>query len=953
MALGDYENSPELSELEKLVLRYAEGMTQTPVVVSDEMFAELRRHFNEAQLVEITSAIAWENYRARFDHALGIESDGFSDGASCPLPEAAAKASRGYCVSMRQSWKSPTLWKYTLSEMRRRPARTVLTLLGIVVGVAAIVAISLTTTTTRHAYARMFESLAGKASLEIVAEGWGFFDGRIATDVRSVGGVAAVVPTIQAPTVLLGEGSGVSAFLLAVDPSSDHAVRDYTLREGRLLEGGDEALLEAGFAKAQGLQLGDTARLLTPTPTPTGPLIANLRVVGLLEPRGAAGFNGGAVVFVPLSTGQRLFARKGQVSALQIVLASAPDPRTVEESIRKLLPSGLTVQTPATRGGIAQDSLMSTEVGLATLSMVSLVAGCFVILNSFLMSLGERRRQLAILRALGATRRQVTLLLLREAVLLGLAGTILGCVGGWALSLGLHRMMTQLLTVVLPDPEVAVSPFIVGCILGPGMAIAATYWPARRAGRRALLQDLLQKREVAGERKRHWLAYLGVALVVSMLMFEMALVANWFPPSLIPSLLAPMLAIGLVGCVLAIPLVLTPFIRLAEFLLNRVLGVEGQIALRQLGRQRARTSLTVGVLFIAVVVSIGFGQSLQNNIHDLHRWREHNVGYDFMIRGIMPDTTTIMTAAAIPENLADRIAELGGIERVTKVSFVLARLEGRQIIALPLSISPTAALPFALEAGDPEDVRTRLLQGEIILGTALSQRLGIKVGDFVTVESRQGPRRLRVAGTTTEYTVGGMAAYLDWNTGKDLFALRGVHVFGIAAHNAGDAGLADRLQAFCNQNGLRLQSQAEFRKVLDDAVSAVLGSIWMLIVLVFVVASLGVVNTLTMNVLEQTRAIGILRAVAMKRGQVRKMILAQALALGIISMVPGALIGIGLAYLMKLATSVVLGHSVQFHLDLSLVLGCFGVGLVIAILAGLLPARRAARLQVIQALQYE
>jgi putative ABC transport system permease protein len=198
-----------------------------------------------------------------------------------------------------------------------------------------------------------------------------------------------------------------------------------------------------------------------------------------------------------------------------------------------------------------------------------------------------------------------------------------------------------------------------------------------------------------------------------------------------------------------------------------------------------------------------------------------------------------------------------------------------------------------------------------------------------------------------------MAAYLDWNAGKDLFAMRGAHVFGISAHIAGDAALAGRLQSFCDQNGLRLQTQAEFRKVLDDAVSAVLGSIWMLIVLVFVVASLGVVNTLTMNVLEQTRAVGILRAVAMNRGQIRKMILAQALALGVISMVPGAFMGVGLAYLMKLATTAVLGHTVQFHLDLRLVLGCFGVGLVIAIVAGLLPARRAARLQIIQALQYE
>ena len=89
--LAHFEESPAFSDLEKLVLRYAVAMTETPVEVSDELFAELQRHFDNRQLVELTSAIAWENYRARFDHAFGIESEGFSDGAFCPVPAAAGK----------------------------------------------------------------------------------------------------------------------------------------------------------------------------------------------------------------------------------------------------------------------------------------------------------------------------------------------------------------------------------------------------------------------------------------------------------------------------------------------------------------------------------------------------------------------------------------------------------------------------------------------------------------------------------------------------------------------------------------------------------------------------------------------------------------------------------------------------------------------------------------------
>src|SRR5262249_12681759 len=150
-----------------------------------------------------------------------------------------------------------------------------------------------------------------------------------------------------------------------------------------------------------------------------------------------------------------------------------------------------------------------------------------------------------------------------------------------------------------------------------------------------------------------------------------------------------------------------------------------------------------------------------------------------------------------------------------------------------------------------------------------------------TVETARGPRDLRVAGAVTEYTVGGMAVYLDWERAKELFDLPGVHAFGITAGPGRAAELEPRLRAFCAERGLYCQSNAELRGFIDQGVDAVTGFFWMLVVLVLVVASLGMVNTLTMNVLEQTRELGVLRAVAMKRGQVRKLVLAQALFLAV------------------------------------------------------------------------
>src|SRR5262249_31295573 len=163
----------------------------------------------------------------------------------------------------------------------------------------------------------------------------------------------------------------------------------------------------------------------------------------------------------------------------------------------------------------------------------------FVILNSFLMSLGERRRQFAILRALGASRGLVTRLLLREAMLYGITGTIIGLVCGWGLSLGLQGVMQALLGVQLPASRFSLPPFLFGLLLGPGMALAATYWPSRRAGRRIVLDDLLHKADGRSISERRWPSYVGLALLTPVLVLEIAFVRGWLPAAVSRALVPP------------------------------------------------------------------------------------------------------------------------------------------------------------------------------------------------------------------------------------------------------------------------------------------------------------------------------------------------------------------------------------------------------------------------------
>ena len=268
-------------------------------------------------------------------------------------------------------------------------------------------------------------------------------------------------------------------------------------------------LLEAGFARAQRLELGRPVRLWTPTG------IAELPVVGLLQPRGVATFNGGAVVDHASGDGATRSSRcVKQVNSVQIVLERGNATRSRRETdLQARLPAGLRVQARARAASARRDALYSIEQCLAGVSLVTLVAGAFVILNTFLINLTERRRQLAIWRALGRDARSGhRLAAARGGVARDWRGRSLGIGAGYALGLVVLGVMEQVLGGVhLPDLRWTNEALLLALLFGPGMALAATWLPARRAARRAPLEDLLARGGVHREEPRRWPAFVGLA----------------------------------------------------------------------------------------------------------------------------------------------------------------------------------------------------------------------------------------------------------------------------------------------------------------------------------------------------------------------------------------------------------------------------------------------------------
>jgi putative ABC transport system permease protein len=481
------------------------------------------------------------------------------------------------------------------------------------------------------------------------------------------------------------------------------------------------------------------------------------------------------------------------------------------------------------------------------------------------------------------------------------------------------------------------------------MALLSTWLPARRAARRAPLNDLLARGGIFAEEPRRWPAYAGLALIAVHLLCVLGLARGDLPPWL----LAPIMPVGVVGCVLAIPLVISPLMRLVALLLCRPLGLEGRLAMRQLQRRPVRVSLTVGILSIALFVGIGVGHALLASVRDTRAWTKHVIATDFYVRGTQPDGAYAITMSALPENLEAEIAALDGVARVDKLNWILARAQGERIVVIASTFAPDRPAPMQLAAGESASVIRRLEQGDVVVGTALARRLQLAPGDRIEVDTRQGPQHLRIAGTVNEYTIDGMAVVMERHVAQRLFGVEGVHVFLVTAPPGKVSALAANLRNYCEQRRLLLQSGLELRRYVDQAVDSFAGLVWALLALVFVVASLAIVNTLTMNVLEQTRELGVLRAVGLKRGQLRKLVLSQALGVGLMSLLPGTAVGLALAYVFNLLSDLLLAHAVPFRIEVGLISGCILAAISVAVVAALLPARRASRLEVITALQYE
>jgi putative ABC transport system permease protein len=837
---------------------------------------------------------------------------------------------------------------------------------GVVLGVAVILAINITNLSTLDSIVSVFTEASGKANLVITSatnDGQGFSDDALRR-VSNIPGVKAAVPSLQTQAALAAEAPaselGIDFFGMAagglivygIDPSVDTQSREYKLVAGQFL-GTDlsarDALLVKDYATEKHLGVGSALDILT-----SGG-VERLRVVGLIAKQGPGQVNNGAFAAMPLKAAQEIFNRGGNLDQIDIVAAPGyvnPDALDqLKEALAARLGRAYTVGYPASQSRRVTQMLDAYQIGLSFFSVIALFVGAFLVYNAFSMTVVERTREIGMLRTLGMTRGQVMQQILIEASIVAVVGCALGVGAGVLLAEGLIRATELMLGQEVHELRVPLDGLLSGVIVGLGVTLAAAAIPAWQASRVSPL-EALRARSSSGE---GWIVRRGWALGLALLALSyVMLFHNPFPVAVRYRMGSMAVFTLFVGATLMIPITAGAWERAMRPLVRRLYGAEGQLGSSNIQRARMRTMLTVGALMVGVAMVLGIRGMTDAFEHDISTWIESYIGGDAFVH-----STVAMNA-----DLGPRLAAVDGVAAITPIRYFDVKHlkpDGTEESLTFTAVDPeqytrVTSFVFASNQGDENALIQDLAGGDsILLSSVLAEKYGIKQGDSFRLQTRRGQRDFQVAAIYVDFNYRGLVMTGSWKDMRRYFQINDVTAYLLKV--APGYAPEDVKTTIDSLYGLRRHLTIELNRTLKARASQLMAQAFslfdVLALIAVIVAALGVVNTLTMNVLERTREIGMLRSLGMTRWQVGKMILAEAMLMGLIGGVFGMLFGLLLSRLFLIAVTAMQGYELSYVLPTQgIVIGLL-IAIIVSHLAAIWPAQRAASIRIIEAMQYE
>ncbi|MGV9253499.1 FtsX-like permease family protein [Streptomyces sp. NPDC003697] len=853
--------------------------------------------------------------------------------------------------------------KATLRSFLAHKGRLLLSALAVVLSVAFVAGSLIFSDTVGRTFNRLFATTSADVTVQplrglrssvptgVVQTVPASLAGRVAR----VPGAAAVRLVVSVPNVVVVDrrnqpvGPTTGAPTIARNwQGTDRSPVELT--SGRTPRGGGEAVLDADTARHAKVRIGDR---LTVRAQPGS---FRVRVVGI------ATFTttnpGSALLYLDTATAQtRLLGSTERATGIAVDAAKGVTDTGLKRRVGQAVgtnaydvrTAGEQAKSAAADLGSFLDVIKYVMVGFAG---VAVLVGIFLIVNTFSMLIAQRTRELGLLRALGADRRQVRRSVLTEAVLLGLVGSTLGLAAGVGLAAGLIRILsafgmnlkTTEMNIKWPTPVAAYA-------VGIGVTFVAAYLPARRAAAVSPMAALADA-EVAGVgRPLRARAVVGSAVGAAGLA-ALGGCAWATRTATAASLLGLGVALTLIATVVAGPLLVRPVIRVLGGAFPAVFGPIGRMSQRNALRNPRRTGATAAALMVGLALVGGLSVASASITRSLDHQIDTTLGADFVVqsRGYQP----------FSQEMTDVVRRTPGAALAVRQRFaaVAVRLpDGKRVqttaAGYDRELDDVAHINYA--AGD---TAAALADGHIAMDVDFARQHRVRPGSVLPVEFQNRRRAQLTVGALTDQDA------------AEGFGVEGGLYFGIATveryvpgtpdsalYVNGTPGTApDRLRSALERSltpypQMEVRNQADYKKLVHDQIAVLLYLVYALLGLAIVIAVLGVVNTLALSVVERTREIGLLRAIGLARRQLRRMIRLESVVIAVFGAVLGLALGLvwGVCMQRVLALQGMTALAIPWSTVVSVVVGSVVVGIV----AALLPALRASRMNVLAAIAHE
>ncbi|MGK5641328.1 ABC transporter permease [Streptomyces sp. URMC 126] len=838
------------------------------------------------------------------------------------------------------------MFRTALRNLLAHRTRLLMTALAVLLGTAFVSGTLVFSDSVNKAYRDKTSRSLDDVAVSVTSSGGGpGRDGglgpRAADRIRALPGVASVRPSVTGTVTVADRhnesaGSEWGSTGANYVPGPDGKDRRYPLVTGRGPRSAGEVALDTKTAAKTGARLGGTVRLAMDGPVMTKKLVGTVKTD---DPRVGAG---GSLALFDTATAQKLLGTPGTFDELVVTATPGTDPNALTARVRAVLPSDAQARS-GTELAAEQSKAIDEETGairktFLVFAAVSLFVGIFIVANTFTMLIAQRTREIALLRAVGATRRQVVRSVLIEAGLLGLIASAAGFLLGLGVAVGMRSLLGAN-GAELPDGPLVVTPTSALSALGVGflVTVLSAWLPSRKAARIAPVEALAAVDAPATTRS------LVVRNTIGALLTGAGVATMLYVSTLdnARDLTVPMAGsvLTLAGVIVLAPLLSQPFVHLFGRIAERFSGVSGRLARRNALRNPRRTAATASALMIGLTLITGLTVTAISADRGIDRMGDQDLTADYQVstaggRGLDPATARAL--AKLPDVDAAVPLRVTGFESGGDP----AGIRGTD----PTSVGKVTDLKVL--KGSLSDVRgTRVAVSE-----DYARKRHLTVGSSLPMTFYDGKRATaRVVAVHTKNDVLSDVLAAPSLVDPHLDRVRDQEVLVKAAPGKADGLRARIREALGGNPAVKIDSRDDLRRSAAGDIDDVLYLMYGLLGVAVVIAVIGVVNTLAMSVFERTREIGMLRAVGLARSGVKQMVRLESVMIAMF----GAVLGVGLGLFLAWSGGHLLRTSFPQY-EMVVPWGRIGVFLLLALAVGFLaaawPARRAARLDMLEAI---